>query len=195
MKRVVVVFAVIAALGCAEEPEVEVTETAPATETEAGVVDSAVQANGWWIYTDWDADANQQITRAEFDTRMQSDFAEWDVDGDGALGHDEAADAFWDFFDPNDDNIVDSEEWSAGVDRWRFDGVDWGTYETWDADTNAELAETEWRAGWDTVWNDFAWDADGDGTWSIDEASDKFWDFFDRNDDDIIDAGEWGSQD
>ncbi len=196
VKKLVIPMIILGAFACANEPETEVAETETiATETATPMVDTdaSMGEGDWWVYSDWDTDANQQIARNEFDQRWQSGFGEWDVDGDGALGPDESADTFYDWFDRNNDNIIDENEWNAGTERWRFDNVTWGDWNTWDSDANAELSETEWRAGWNNnVWS--SWDADGDGVAGRDEMADTFWDFFDGNDDDIVDAGEWGNQ-
>ncbi|MDX1585001.1 MAG: hypothetical protein R3338_15495, partial [Thermoanaerobaculia bacterium] len=95
--------------------------------------------------------------------------------------------------DVNDDNIIDEQEWTLGTERWAFDDIDWGEWDTWDANADAELTETEWNEEWNsTVWP--SWGVETDGVVGRDELADTFWDFFDANDDDIIDAGEWEPQ-
>ncbi|MBW3670615.1 MAG: hypothetical protein KY432_02955 [Acidobacteria bacterium] len=197
MKKLITPILVLAVFACANEPEVAETEPV-VTETNTTVLqtdpaDADTAANDWWIYTDWDVDANQELTQTEFDQRWETGFAEWDVDGDGALGPDESADTLWDWFDGNDDNIIDENEWTAGVNRWDFEGVEWGERTAWDVDANNELTENEWREGWNAnVWNN--WNGVDDGAIGRDEWRDTFWDFFDGNNDDIVDAGEWGYQ-
>lgn len=39
----------------------------------------------------------------------------WDTSDDGVVGRDEVADTFWDWFDMNDDNLVDSTEFEQAT--------------------------------------------------------------------------------
>lgn len=185
------ILLVIAAFGCSEEPVIDVADTESVTTDSVIPTDSGLEPDQWWSYGDWDTNADQKLRRDEFDSRFEGNFTQWDVDGDGALDSEESADAFRDFFDGDDDNIVAQQEWNTGVSRWNFEAVDWSDWSAWDADGDGRLTETEWRERWnESAWT--AWDSDGDGLVQRGEMADTFWDFFDGNDDDVIDAGEWG---
>lgn len=194
MKKLAVLacFLMLFAVGC----EQEVMEEPLETEIDYDTAPPAPGAPSYnleedWDLASWDADGNQELSREEWASGFEARYAAWDPDGDGAIGPDEAADTWRDWFDGNDDDIIDSDEWNTGVETFAFDNVDYGEMSAWDTDGNGEISADEWRAGYEsTVWT--AWDADASGDLSRDEIDDPWWAFFDGNDDDIIDSDEWG---
>lgn len=172
---------------CEREAEVEetaiVTDTATTTMTDTAITTPAeVRAHGWGGINDWDVDANKQVSREEFDRRFGTVYTGW-AGTDNTLAADEAADTWRDWFDGNDDNIIDTEEWNRGIANWNLRDYNWGTVDRWDADRDNRITEAEWDAAFPNV--------RANATWSRDELADTWWDWWDGNDDNIIDASEW----
>lgn len=194
MKLLMLPTVLLCVVACANEPETEAPDPVSAvSEAETPTVNERT-GRDWWNFDEWDIDSDQQLNVDEFRRLWERGFAEWDVDDDGALSADESADAFRNWFDLDDDQVIDQNEWTKGARRWSFEGVDWGSWADWDADSDGEVTETEWRDRWSShVWNGWTV-ADDQGSAARDELHDTLWSFFDRNGDDIIDAAEWNRQ-
>lgn len=190
MEKLIVSAMIVVLLGCTGETETADSESGVSqTDTTAA---NQIDESDWWLYSDWDRDADQRLTETEFRRGWERGFSEWDIDDDGSVGSEEAADMFRNFFDRDGDNVVDRQEFDAGAGRWSFEGIEWGRWDRWDADTDAELTETEWRQGW----NDHIateWDATGEGV-ADDEMRARFWSFFDGDEDGAITLSEWNDQ-
>lgn len=187
MKKLILSAMIVVLLGCTGE-----TETAEA-ESEVVRTDMAaadrIEESDWWIYSDWDRDADQRLTEPEFRQGWERAFSEWDIDDDGSLGSEEVAEMFRSFFDRDGDNLVDRQEFGTGANRWSFEGIEWGNWDQRDIDSDAELTETEWRQGWsEHVADD--WDAAREGV-AGDEMRERFWNFFDGDGDGAVTVSEW----
>lgn len=175
----------VSLLGCNREPEV--AETTPA-DTAAPVQDTAivtpaeVRSLGWGAWHDWDVDANKLVRRDEFDRRFGAVYTGW-AGTDSTLAADEAADTWRDWFDGNNDNIIDSAEWDRSIANWNLPGYTWGGLTAWDADRDNRITESEWDTGFRNV--------RPNATWSRDELADTWWDWWDGNDDNMVDETEW----
>jgi hypothetical protein len=202
--------ALVATLGaCAPADEYDEAEDATATETdqygaEEGIEDGETEGYGtdetgtevaaageveWGTWDEWDADADAELTREEFDAGFEAAW-DWDVDGDGVAGPDEVSDNFWDLFDGNDDDLIDETEYADGQERFEA-GAELGAFADADTDGDGHLGRTEYdewlnESAWDGVW-----DTDDDGVVGGDELADTFWDWFDLNDDNLIDESEF----
>lgn len=184
--RLFIAFAVaISVMGCSRESEVADTtvndNTVPLSDT-AIVTPAEVRSLGWGAWHDWDVDANKLVRRDEFDRRFVTVYTGW-AGADSTLAADEAADTWRDWFDANNDNIVDSAEWDRGIANWNLPGYTWGGLTAWDADRDNRITESEWDAGFRNV--------RANATWSRDELADTWWDWWDGNDDNMVDENEW----
>jgi hypothetical protein len=63
-------------------------------------------------WNDWDSDHDGRLLENEFDQRFGAIYDTWDADRNNALTRDEAADTWWDLFDGNNDDIIDTNEWN-----------------------------------------------------------------------------------
>lgn len=173
----------------AAETEIGETEIA-----EVGEVGATGLAGGglWGDYGTWDADADAQLTEAEWGTGFENQvWDDWDANDDNRWGTDEAADTFWDAWDGNDDNIIDENEWNEGFGTWGFENADYGTFGDWDAEGDGTLTEDEFGTGFEEYgWDD--WDADGDGWVERDQVADTYWGWWDADDNAYLDENEWG---
>ena len=68
----------------------------------------------WNTWRDWDVDNDGRLAENEFDTRFTPIYERWDTDSNGVT-RDELRDTWWDMFDNNNDNFVDSTEWTRNV--------------------------------------------------------------------------------
>lgn len=187
---IVMTVAALAVFAVACEREADVTDTAivDTAITNTAAVDTnivtpaEVRSLGWGAWHDWDVDADKLVKREEFNQRFGTVYTGW-AGTDNTLTADEAADTWRDWFDTNNDDIIDTDEWNVGVANWNLPDYNWGTYETWDVDRDARVTADEWRTGFRNV--------RPNATWTRDEMADTWWDWWDTNDDDIIDENEW----
>jgi len=78
------------------------------SEWQTGIEHLGLQAE----YGEADREGDGQVSQAEFTQWFeQNAWDEWDANGDGVVGRDEAADVLWNMWDGNDDNRVDQSEW------------------------------------------------------------------------------------
>ena len=83
------------------------------SEWDEGVQSLGVQGR----YSEGDRDGDGQLTQAEFTQWFeQKAWSEWDTNGDGVVGRDEAADTLWKMWDGNDDDKVEENEWREAVE-------------------------------------------------------------------------------
>lgn len=156
---------------------------------EAGTEMAAAGEVDWGTWDEWDADANAELTREEFDQGLQANL-DLDVESDAEVTADEVSDDFWVLVDADGDDRVAETEFSEGQERFQA-GAEWGTFADFDADGDGHLSRAEydeWLNGsaWDGVW-----DADDDGVVGRDELAGTFWAWFDLNDDDRVDETEF----
>lgn len=69
-----------------------------------------VNYNGW---RDWDVNNDGRLMNDEFGQRFGGIYDRWDTDRNNALTRDEMRDTWWDLFDNNNDDMIDSDEWRA----------------------------------------------------------------------------------
>lgn len=69
-----------------------------------------VDYNTW---RDWDVNNDNHLMRDEFDQRFGGIYDHWDADRNNALSRDELHDTWWDLFDGNNDDFIDSMEWKG----------------------------------------------------------------------------------
>ena len=196
--RALTVIALVVGLGaCAGERLDENTEVAQAgelTNDPAGADQMSPRmdaADGG--FADWDTDTQAGVDETEFTAGFGNAWNDWDANRDARWDADEAAGTFWTRWDANDDERLDQNEWNEGVRTWGFQNGDYGTWADWDANNDSYLDQQEFGRGFETkAWDD--WDADGDGAVGRDEVADTYWDWFDGNDDNLIDENEWGSR-
>ena len=167
---------------CAEREVEETADVVTPIGTETTATTTVDVDTVWGDYGTWDVDRNNQLVADEFGTRFNDVYAGWGG-ADRTLTRDEMADTWYDWWDFNDDNIIDENEWRTGTTNWNVENVTWGDYGTWDADSNG-ITDVEFRAGFGRAWP-------ANATWSVDEMRDTWWDFFDGNDDNIVDGDEW----
>ena len=178
----------LAMVACTPERE-ELVDTSATTVIEPA--DTAVTAttvattdtNAWGDYTTWNTIASDPITQEEFNTGFATVYPVWDADRNQTVSRDEMADTWHDWFDGNNDDIIDGEEWNAGIINFNMTGVNWGDYGAWDADTDNRLTADEWRTGFSNIY--------ANNELVRDEVDDQWWDWFDNNNDNLIDENEW----
>ena len=173
---------------CQNESELTMTDTTITPSTTAVSETSTPSAAGdigWGAWNEWDTTADSRLTRDEYNVGFNRVYTGW-AGADNELAADEARDTWRDWFDYNNDDIIDSDEWRTASGNWRLDGLDWGQYASWDADRNSQIDVNEWNTGFGR--------AAANARWSRDELADTWWDFWDGNDDDIIDSNEWNSR-
>ena len=191
----------LALAGCAPEADLE-EETAAADVAETEPLEpvpvdaepvTTVTAWDWdWdLHDALDADGDAMLTEAEFEEGFIGAYGTWDTDADATLTFDELETATYDWWDVDDDELIDRNEWTAVTTDWKFDSYTWNEWGTYDADGDGYLGTTEFQELFDEEAWQGVWDADGDGVVGRDEMADTFWDLFDGNDDDRIDANEW----
>lgn len=115
------------------------------------------------LYNEWDANRDKSLSEDEFNRGLLN---EWDEDGNGYLSSEEygIGNGAWedDFgnnfeaWDTNDDSIVDSEEFNAGI-------ASTGLYNNWDTNKDAVFSEEEFYNGLHASW-------DNDNSGYIDEG-------------------------
>lgn len=170
---------------CERETDIASTDTILGSGTTAiheTATPSAAGDVGWGAWNTWDTTKDSRVTRDEYDTGFNRVYAEW-AGTDNQLSADEARDTWRDFFDSNDDDIIDTDEWQLGSRNWRIPDVEWGEPESWDTNGDDRIDAGEWQAGFDRV--------AAKAKWTRDELAETWWDFWDGNNDDIIDVTEW----
>ena len=98
--------------------------------------------------SDWDADGNASVSRAEFDQHLGESFAEYDADEDGTLSGDELGevggfeniDSDWSAWDQNTDSALSEEEFGEGL------------FTNYDQDSDSAWSETEYEAAEEDDW-------------------------------------------
>ena len=105
------------------------------------------------LFNEWDLDDDGTFTEDEFNQGL---FNEWDEDGNGYLSNEEYAigNAAWeddfgnnyDAWDINDDYILDSNEFNAGIGKT-------GLYSDWDTNDDNMFSEDEFYSGFYDSWD------------------------------------------
>lgn len=196
----------IASIACTPEAE-EYEEVGVDEEIETDVADSGLEEEpvetvgvdgygydwDWGTYDTWDADADAELTEAEFGEGFGGVYDTWDGDADGALGWDEFETTTYDWWDVDDDDRIGEDEWNTVTTAWTVDGYEWGAYGDYDTDGDGYLGTTEYGEFFnEEAWNG-VWDLDDDGVVGRDEAADTFFDLFDGDDDNLVDGEEWST--
>ena len=171
------------------------TETPSATPTPTDTLGTQTGSEwnqAWGELGTWDTDADNQLAENEWDQGFEQNvWANWDADQSGDLSQQEWQDTWWSWLDDDNDGLITESEWNQGTQRFDDIDVEWADWSEIDADQDGQLGKSEFGEWWNqNAWE--TWDADGDGAVGRDEAADTFWDFFDGNDDGLIDANEWG---
>ena len=124
---------------CAEEQAYDAdTATNEGVGAEEGIPmgqdpsDTGMDAIGTNYYTDWDMDANAELTEDEFGTGFRTG-------------------TWWNDWDLDDDTYLSEEEYNSAFanEAW----YDAGFYNTWDADGDGSLSQDEWEAGLFGEWD------------------------------------------
>lgn len=204
MKHVIIAFCFVTALACSREAEIADVDTTTISATSATVDPGATATTAtinpttatvvgvdreWGAWNDWDSDRDNRLVRNEFDSRFGGVYDRWDADRNAALSRDELADTWYDLWDGNNDNIIDEPEWTRATKSWDFDGVAYNGWRDWDLDNDGRLLENEFDQRFGGIYD--TWDRDRNNSLTRDELRDTWWDLFDGNDDDFIDANEW----
>lgn len=144
-------------------------------------------------YAEWDNDRDDRLGEEEFRSWWAEEdrLAEWDTDGDDTVSRQEFDERLFARWDQTEDDVISEVEWREGADRWFAGDVETGTWEEWDADDDAHLDRDEFAAAMEDRRLYARVDADRDDAVDADELVDWFFDLFDRNDDDRIDASDW----
>lgn len=140
-------------------------------------------------FDDWDVDGDGVINESEYSTGL---FGTFDANDDGDITEEEweqsfdvenVYDGWYDAWDVNDDGVLDSNEFSAGL------------YDYYDANDNGVFDEQEWDKNFDldrTHNSRYAgWDINNDGTLDEQEFSSGMFERYDANDNDTVTAEEW----
>ncbi|HEU4520807.1 MAG TPA: hypothetical protein VFT12_02320 [Thermoanaerobaculia bacterium] len=184
-------LALASLVACQSESDIATTDTTATliTPSTTAVSETSTPSTagdiGWGAWNEWDTTADNRLTRDEYDAGFNRVYTGW-AGTDTNFTADEARDTWRDWFDFNNDDIIDSDEWRTASGRWRLDGLDWGEYNAWDTNRDNRLDTDEWNTGFGR--------AAANARWSRDELADTWWDFWDGNDDDIIDANEWNTR-
>ena len=193
--RYIPIAIIVAALAlftaCQRETNVDVATT-DTTATYGGTTAVAETATpstagqvGWGAWNEWDTDTDNRLTRAEYDSGFNRVYTGW-AGTDNEFTADEARDTWRDWFDGNNDDIIDSNEWNTASTNWRLPGFEWGTYETWDVDRNNQIDRNEWGTGFNR--------AAANVRWTRDELANTWWDWWDGDNDDYIVADDWNTR-
>lgn len=144
-------------------------------------------------YAEWDRDNDEQLGVEEFRSWWTEEdrFAGWDTDGDGEVSPDELSRRLFANWDQSDDDVISEVEWREGVDRWFAGDVEAGTWEEWDADDDSDLDRQEFATAIEERRLYERIDRDRDDAVGTDDLADWFFDLFDRDDDDRIEAPDW----
>lgn len=204
MRSAVAILCAMALFACSRETQVADVDTTTVSATSATVDTSATSTSAtidpatatvvtvdrsWGAWGDWDTDKNDQLARNEFDGRFDTVYDRWDADRSRALSRDELADTWYDLWDNNNDNFIDEQEWTRGSRNWNFDGVDFRSWRQWDVDNDGRADANEFRQGFRSIYDVF--DTDRNDNITREELRQRWWDLFDGNDDNMIDASEW----
>lgn len=164
------------------QPMDDGTTDAWATDTAAG--NSAFEQAD---IADLDTDGDQQVTREEYDAWFTEQvWNDWDTDGDDQVTQNELRDTFWGWWDTNDDGFVDEREYERGRETFTLEGVDYADFDQvadqgrWDRDSFDPWFE-------ENVWSNLDTD---DRRLGREEAADTFWQWWDEDGDDRVDADE-----
>ena len=137
-------------------------------------------------FSAWNTDADENLSRDEFDAGIQNLFEDWDDDGDDLLAEQEFGEGIWEMWDVDDDGVVTQNEWK---DPW-FGGT-YGEFGTWDADDDGMLTQSEFDQVWEGSGLFTAWDEDSDESLAGDEFADNVWESWNIDDDPFITQNEW----
>jgi hypothetical protein len=143
-------------------------------------------------FNEWDANADQQWDRDEFNNRINDAgmYNDWDTDNDGLFSNEEANQGIFNSWDGDEDGFLSSEEYNAGNAAWEEDFGN--NFDTWDANDDDMLDMNEYNTGFSEsgVFND--WDTDNDGMYSSDEFNEGLYNTWDTNDDGFLNSDEYG---
>lgn len=141
------------------------------------------------LFSDWDADRNDGISREEFDRSYRDEsFDAWDANRDGILDDNEYRDGLFGLYDRDrSGRLNDDERNTIWDDKPGADIADW------DRDGNKEMDREEFRQIF-SMKNDFKdWDENGDGKLDKTEYTKRMYRRMDANNDGIISKQEFNN--
>ncbi|HEV7348398.1 hypothetical protein [Telluribacter sp.] len=121
---------------------------------------------------------------------IDSQFKEWDTNGDGYVEDTEYRAGQYKSWDSNQDNQVDRNEWNTSASMYGRDTVGWAN---WDIDASEFLNDEEYTAGFNREGWYKTWDTNGDNRLSDREFSDGLFKQFDKNGNGQLDSDEYQS--
>ena len=127
----------------------------------------------------------------EFNTTFASNnyYEEWDQNDDNLLDQNEYNAGLYDTWDVNNDNRLDENEWNTASNDWGLENEAWSE---WDTGGDGALDENEFATGLgDNSW--FGdWDMDDDNMLGEREYTDGVFGLWDNNADGALDDNEYG---
>lgn len=177
---------------CAEEEPYD-TETG----MEEGTTDMGVGQETDY-YSEWDTDANQEISETEWNEGWGTTglFDDWDMNRDQAISEEEFGGGTYGIWDEDESGYVDENEFNTWSERWFGNEYDYGTFGEWDADADAQLTEEEFGEGFRETGYYSEWDADADTQLTEDEFGEGLFGLWDENRNMALERNEydtWGA--
>lgn len=140
----------------------------------------------------WDYDDNGVITSDEFFTYFSGmyDHDAWDTNKDGWLNPRELSTGLYRVWDLDLDGALSPDEYQRGVTGWYRSADFHGDFATWDTNNDARIDRAEWDQGV-VSYNIYSeLDVNGDKKLYEDELSTRFYQHWDRNNDNTLDPSE-----
>lgn len=169
----------------AEPKNVEVLEQPPKVSVTIGD-----QAYG--TFSEWDTDADQELSRDEFMTqiRTRNVLSNLSTDQNNTLDKEEFHKWVMSALDRDGDDAISEQEFTSATNAWQ--DVDWGLFEDWNTDDDQTLSAQEFEAGLQNVKFFSEWDADNNGELGPDEFGNGLFGTWDENGDGALSADEIG---
>lgn len=169
--------------------ETMVAEEEPAWDTEMGMDVGQGSPVTQATMADLDTNQDDQVTRDEFETWFDQEvWNDWDADADDQVAMNEAAESFWGWWDENGDGAVDQQEYQTASNVFAFEGVEYDDFAQVAGD-DQRWSREEFEPWFEqNLWT--GWDADSNQELGRQEAGDAFWQWWDENGDDQVDAEE-----
>jgi len=142
-------------------------------------------------YDKFDANADGNLDRTEFDEMYDSGFSSWDFNGDEVINDREFYDRTYQNLDRNQDNQLSQEEWGEGYERMYGDYLDTNKYNQFDANSDGHIDNGEYYDGFRNTDFYSSYDKDGNGSLSQEEINSGVYDRMDQDKDGSINQREY----
>lgn len=145
-------------------------------------------------FNQYDANTDRQWDQDEFNTRMEENqtYQNWQNE-EGTLTEDDFNRGTFNRWDVNNDNYLDTDEYTRGNSAWE---TDYGNnFDTWDRNRDSRLDVDEYNTGMTEAGIYSDWDTNRDGALDQDEFNQGTFNRMDINRDGRVDDTEYNQSD